>query len=61
MSSRPRSNAFKQSIAKVASDVQALTGSGDKAAAARVRSRPTCPPSKTSWDALYDAVGSACD
>jgi hypothetical protein len=56
----PQVSAFKQSLAKVSSDVQALAGSGDKAAAIGALATDVSA-AKTSWDALYDAVGSACD
>jgi hypothetical protein len=56
----PQVNAFKQSITKVASDVTALAGSGDKAAAVGALATDVSA-AKASWDALYSAVGSACD
>ena len=56
----PQISAFKQSLAKVTSDVQALTGSGDKASAlGSLASDVTAV--QTSWNELTDAVKTACD
>jgi hypothetical protein len=56
----PEVSAFKESLAKVSADVQALGGSGDKASALGALATDV-PAAKTSWDALSAAVGSACD
>jgi hypothetical protein len=56
----PQVKAFKQSLTKVSSDVQALTGSGDKASALGSLASDVSAV-QTSWNALTDAVKSACD
>ena len=55
----PQVKAFKDSTAKVATDVKGLTGS-DKSAALSALATDV-PAVRTSYDALMDAVGSACD
>ena len=55
----PQVKAFKESTAKVATDVKGLTGS-DKTAALSALATDV-PAVRTSYDALMDAVGSACD
>jgi hypothetical protein len=55
----PEIDAFKTSTAKVATDVKGLTGS-DKAGAMSALSTDV-PAVRTSYNALLDAVGSACD
>lgn len=56
----PQVDAFKQSLTKVQNDVTALTGSGDKAAALGSLASDVSAV-QTSWNALTDAVKTACD
>jgi predicted component of type VI protein secretion system len=56
----PQIDAFKQSLTKVSADVQALTGSGDKASALGSLASDVSAV-QTSWNALTDAVKTACD
>lgn len=57
---QPQISAFKSASAKVATDVKALGGSGDKASAVGALASDV-PALKTTWDDLVSAVGSACD
>lgn len=56
---QPEIDAFKTSTAKVATDVKGLTGS-DKTGALSALATDV-PAVRTSYDALLNAVGSACD